>query len=119
MVVVYNALIVAQDAGGGALGALLLPVLMIVLMYFLLIRPQQKQMKQQQAFRDSLKAGDRVITAGGVFGKVIELDQHKVVLEVAPKVKIRVMRTQVVQRQPDAAEATTESADSDNEAKNA
>lgn len=70
---------------------------MIVLMYLLLIRPQQKQMKEQQSFQDSLKVGDRVITAGGVYGRIVTLAEDSVTLEIATRTKVRFVRSQIMQ----------------------
>lgn len=81
----------------GCLSALALPVVMIVLMYLLLIRPQQKQMKQQQSFQDGLKVGDRVVTAGGVYGRVVALAEDAVTLEIATRTKVRFVRSQIMQ----------------------
>lgn len=92
------AIFLAQTPGPeGCLSALALPVVMIVLMYLLLIRPQQKQMKQQQAFQDSLKVGDQVVTAGGIYGRVVSLAADTVTLEIATRAKVRFVRSQIMQ----------------------
>ena len=108
----YDSILIAQSSGGGSvLSMLTFPLLLIAVMYFLLFRPQQKQMQQAQQFRDSLKVGDRVITAGGIFGTITEIETDRVSLEIASKVKIRVLRTQVVSRQPGAAKADGSTSD--------
>jgi len=83
--------------GGGAGGLMgLLPILlMFVIFYFLLIRPQQKQARKQQDFIRNLKAGDRVVTTGGLHGEVKGLTETTVTLEVAEKVRVKVTRSAI------------------------
>ena len=90
----------AQDAGGDPTGGFLSgPIPMLVLMfgvfYLLLIRPQQKKAKAHKEMLNSLKVGDSVITNGGVIGKITGVDDFKMVLEVAPNVRIRFARSAV------------------------
>jgi len=68
----------------------LLPfLLMFAVIYFFMIRPQQKRAKQEKAFEDSLKVGDRIITKSGIHGKVAELSEGTVVIEtMAGKLKL-------------------------------
>jgi preprotein translocase subunit YajC len=72
-------------------------VMILVVFYFILWRPQQKAAKESQSFRDGLKDGDKVITAGGLHGKIVRLDGNVIELELAPKTKVRVERSQIVQ----------------------
>lgn len=67
-------------------------VAMLVLMYFLLIRPQRAQQRRAQDMLSALKPGDEVITIGGIYGDVIEVEEDKVVLEIAEDVHIEVTR---------------------------
>lgn len=62
------------------------------IMYFLMIRPQQKQQKQRQAMLSSLKVKDRVITAGGMYGKITKVKEKSVMVQIADKVEIEVTR---------------------------
>lgn len=76
---------------GGDFFSMLLPFILIaVIFYFLLIRPQQKQQKEMKERQDSLKPGDKVITAGGLYGIIREVLDAAVRLEVAPNVLIKV-----------------------------
>jgi len=69
----------------------LLPfILIIVIFYFFMIRPQVKKQKEIQKFRKSLKKGDKVITAGGIYGRIADIKENVVILEIAPDVKIKV-----------------------------
>ena len=89
----------AQAAGGagGAAGlASFLPlVLIFVIMYFLMIRPQQKRMKEHRALVEALKKGDEVVTQGGLVGKITAVRDSELEVEIAPGVKVRVIRSTV------------------------
>jgi preprotein translocase subunit YajC len=74
------------------LSALLLPVLLIVVFYFLLIRPQQKKQKEHRQMIEALSVGAEVVTGGGVLGKVTDLGEQFLTVEVADGVKIKVQR---------------------------
>ena len=85
-----------QAAGPmGAFGQILPLVFMFAIFYFLLIRPQQKKAKEHKALIDALKKGDSVITAGGVHGKVVSLEDNLVTLEIAPNVNIKIVRSYI------------------------
>lgn len=62
------------------------------IMYFLMIRPQQKQAKQRQALLSSLRVKDKVITAGGVYGKITKVKEKSVMIQIADKVEIEVTK---------------------------
>lgn len=88
----------AQASGGGAgtdmLG--LLPiVLMFVVLYFLMIRPQMKRAKEHKAMIEALQKGDEIVTAGGVVGRVVKINENYVSLQVAENVEIMVQRPSV------------------------
>ncbi len=70
-------------------------VLIFVVFYFLLIRPQQKKAKDHRTMLDNIKKGDAVITNGGLIGKVAGISDQVVTLEVADKVRVRVVRQQI------------------------
>lgn len=63
--------------------------------YFLLIRPQTQKASQHQKMLNSLKRNDEVVTSGGILGKIVELGDRLVTLEIAPNVRIRVERSQI------------------------
>lgn len=71
-------------------------ILIFVVMWFFMIRPQRKQQKELQAFRDGLKKGDKVVTVGGIFGTVDEINDDSVLLKVDKEVKLRVAKSSVV-----------------------
>lgn len=70
-------------------------VLMAGVFYVLLYRPQKKEQKLRQEMLSNLKKGDRVITAGGMYGTIVSLDAKKVTLKVAEKIEIDFLRTAV------------------------
>jgi preprotein translocase subunit YajC len=72
--------------------------LTFALMWVLLIRPQQRRMRQHQEVVSSLRPGDEIVTAGGVYGTIQAIDEEKMTLEIAPGVVIRVLRAAVSQR---------------------
>ncbi len=67
-------------------------ILIFVIFYFMLIRPQQKRMKEHKAMLDSVKRGDEVVTSGGLIGRVTEVKDDEISVEIAKDVKIRVRR---------------------------
>jgi preprotein translocase subunit YajC len=92
----------AQSAGaspGGQFAPLLMMVV-IPIFYFLLIRPQQKKAKEHQAMVQRLSVGDEVVTSGGILGKVIEVGDTFVTLEIADEVRIKVQKFQIGSQMP-------------------
>ncbi len=83
--------------GGQAGGLMSLTPLIIIfaIFYFLLIRPQQKRAKEHQEMIRSLKKDDRVITSGGIHGRIIAVDDDTVTVEIADRVKIKVSRQNI------------------------
>jgi len=82
----------APAAGGSITSALLLPVLLIVVFYFLLIRPQQKKQKEHSQMVEALGVGTEIVTGGGVLGKVTDLGEQFVTVEIADGVKVKIQR---------------------------
>ena len=85
----------APGIGPGPMMTIIPFVLIFVIMYFMVIRPQQKKSKDHQELLNKLKKNDEVMTSGGIYGKVIDLKETVVTLEVAPNVRIRVARPQI------------------------
>ena len=86
----FNILLQAETAEPGFPWVLLLG--MFIIMYFFMIRPQQKRQKEAKKFRDAISKGDKVVTIGGVHGKIISISDLTVVLEVESG-KIRVSKS--------------------------
>jgi len=88
----------AQAAGGSQPNAfvLLLPLILIfVVFYFLLIRPQAKRAKEHKAMVSALAVGDEVVTSGGILGRITEVSEQFVTVEIADGVRIKVQRATV------------------------
>jgi preprotein translocase subunit YajC len=81
------------------LSFIMLP-LMLVAFYFLLIRPQQKRAKEHQALLSKLAAGDEVVTAGGILGRVTDVGDAFVSVEIADGVRIKLQKSQITQLVP-------------------
>lgn len=73
-------------------------LVMLVFLYLLLVRPQRQQAKRHQEMLQSLSVGDEVITAGGVYGEVTEIDDERVQLEVDADVRIAVARKAIASK---------------------
>ena len=76
-------------------------ILIIVVFYFFMIRPQMKRQKELRKFRESLGKGDKVVTTGGIYGKVAEIKDNYVLLQVDDNVKLRVDKSAVVKDMSD------------------
>jgi preprotein translocase subunit YajC len=85
-----------QQGGRPGYEGIIMLVIMFAIFYFLLIRPQQKRAKQHKELVESLKAGDLVVTAGGIHGKVVAVQENVVTLEIATGVKVKINRASVV-----------------------
>ena len=93
----------AQAAGAAQENPFLtfLPMIAIfVVFYFLLIRPQQKKQKEARAMLEALEKGNEVVTAGGMLGRIVKLDEQYVTVEVAPNVQVVVQRGAISQLLP-------------------
>ena len=98
---------VGGEGAGGFAGFIPL-ILMFVIFYFLLIRPQQKRTKEHRAMVTNLKKGDKIITSGGLHGRITGMDDATLTVEIADKVRVKVARANVTglsqpaaQSQPD------------------
>ena len=89
-----------QDFLGGPSGMFVPLIGMMVIFYFLVMRPQQKRAKEHQAMLAKLGVGDEVVTGGGIVGKIHEISDTFVTLEVADNVRIKVQRGQVTSLVP-------------------
>lgn len=91
----------APAAKGGNWSFIIMMVAIFVVMYFLMIRPQQKRQKELQQYRNNLQKGDKVITAGGIYGIIAEVKETYVLLEIDANVKIRVDKSSLVKDSTD------------------
>lgn len=84
-----------SGGSGFSTGPILMIVLLFVIMYFFMIRPQQKKQKEVQKMRESLKVGDRVVTSGGIYGKLKEVNDTNFVVEIAENIRVKVDKASV------------------------
>lgn len=84
-----------QELLGEGGSTIIMFVLMFVVFYFFMIRPQSKKAKEDKKFREELKKGDKVVTIGGIHGKVADVKENAVILEVANNVKFKVEKSAI------------------------
>ncbi|MBM3404623.1 MAG: preprotein translocase subunit YajC [Bacteroidetes bacterium] len=96
---IFNLLLFAQQEGGkgsgGGFMSLIPLLLIIVVFYFFFIRPQMKRTKEQKKFREQLERGQKVITIGGIHGRIVEIQETTVTIEVEGGVHLRVEKSAV------------------------
>jgi len=81
----------AGASGSGSAWVSLMPLILVfVVFYFFMIRPQMKKQKELSNYRNSLKKGDKVVTTGGIYGRVAEVKDNVVILDVGGDVKLKV-----------------------------
>ena len=83
------------SGGSGGFASFIPLILMFVIFYFLLIRPQQKKTKEHRQMIDNLKTGDRIITSGGLHGRITGISESALTVEIAEKVRVKVNRGSV------------------------
>ena len=106
----YTILLQAASGGSAANGGadwsfLIMIVFIIAIFYFFMVAPQQKKQKKINAFRDSLKNGDKVMTAGGIYGRIREVKDNTVILEIADGVRIKIDKNSIYQSMQDVVES--------------
>ncbi|MCL2027208.1 MAG: preprotein translocase subunit YajC [Bacteroidales bacterium] len=78
-----------QPSGGGGSMQILMLVGIVAIFYFFMIRPQQKRNKEQQKFRNELQKGQKIVTIGGLHGKIVEIQEKTVTVEVQDNVRLK------------------------------
>jgi len=86
----------AAPQGGSSISFWILMGAMFLVMWFFMIRPQRKQQKELEKFRSELKRGDKIVTAGGIYGVVDEIKETYVLIKVDGDVKLRVDKNSIV-----------------------
>ncbi|HKK82289.1 MAG TPA: preprotein translocase subunit YajC [Prolixibacteraceae bacterium] len=95
----FNYILMAQPAEGGEanpLGMFLPLIAILVIFWLFMIRPQAKKQKELRKFRESLQKGDKVVTTGGIYGKVTSLKDNAVVLQVDEDTKLTVDKNSII-----------------------
>jgi len=100
-------LLQGQPASGGGYSMLIFMLLIFVVFYFFMIRPQTKRQKEIKKQREAMKPGDRVVTSGGIYGRVKEIKDSTVLIEIADNVRIKVDKNSVFASAEDAQTTTT------------
>ncbi len=85
----------ADGAPGGGMTQIFMLVALVAVFYFFMIRPQTKKAKEAKKFREALAKGDKVITIGGIHGKVVEVKDQYLVLSIANGVEVKVSKSAV------------------------
>ena len=99
-----------QPAAGGGAAFWVMILLMFAVMWLFMIRPQRKQQKELEKFRNELKKGDKVVTAGGIYGTVAEIQDRTVLIKVDGEVKLRVDKNSIVRDSSADAQAANDQA---------
>ena len=96
-----NIILFAQQAGAEGKGSswqpLIFLVLIILVFYFFMIRPQSKKNKEMQKFRENLKKGDKIVTIGGIHGKILSIEGTATIIEVEGGTKLKVEKSAIAQ----------------------
>jgi preprotein translocase subunit YajC len=90
----------APAPAGSPYGFMFMMVAFVIIFYFMLIRPQQKKAKEHQAMLAKLSAGDEIVTTGGILGRIIEVGDAFITLEVADSVRLKVQKVQIASLMP-------------------
>ena len=98
MNIISNILLFAPPQGeqGGGLMSLLPLLLVIVVFYFFMIRPQMKKAKEERKYRESLKKGDKVITAGGIHGKIVQVNDDTFLIDTGNNNTLKVEKSSIM-----------------------
>jgi preprotein translocase subunit YajC len=94
-------------------GGLLLIVVAFIFLYFVLVRPQKRRQLEQARVLNNLEVGDEVVTAGGIYGHITNIDGDDLMVEIAPQLEVRVARRAIGGVIPPAAEDDVEEDDAD------
>ena len=100
----------AQQSAGGGMSFWIMIILLFGVMWLFMIRPQRKQQKELEKFRSELKKGDKVVTAGGIYGTVADIQERSVLIKVDGEVKLRVDKNSIVRDYSTDAQAANDQA---------
>lgn len=97
-------IVLQQQQGSGLMG--FLPLLLILIVFwFFMIRPQMKRQKELKNFREALKKGDKIVTTGGIYGKVLEIGDYYIIMEVEGQNRLKIDKSAVIKDMTDATPA--------------
>ena len=105
MLNLLNIVLMGQpQEGQSPYGSLLMLGAIVVVFYFFMIRPQMKRQKDLKKFRDELQKGDKVVTTGGIYGKIVELNDTTIIMEVEGKSRLKIDKVAVIKDMSDVAQ---------------
>jgi len=105
MLNLLNVVLMGQPQEGQSPLMQFLPlVLIVVVFYFFMIRPQMKRQKDLKKFREELKKGDKIVTTGGIYGKIIELNETTLIMEVEGQSRLKIDKVAVIKDMSDVAQ---------------
>ena len=84
-----------SGGGGGMVSTLIMFALIIFIFYFMIVRPQQKRTKEREKLLSGVQKGDKIITAGGMHGTVVGLEEKTVLLQIADNVKVKIEKSAI------------------------
>lgn len=90
----YNTIFLQAQGGGGGMQIFML-LAIVAIFYFFMIRPQQRRTREQKNFRNNLQKNQKIVTIGGIHGKIVELQESTVTVEVADNVRLKFERTAI------------------------
>ena len=85
-------LLMSPGGQGSGMSSMIVMLLVIVVFYFTMIRPQMKKAKDQKKFREEIKKGDKIVTIGGIHGKILDIFDKAVIIEVEDGGKLRILK---------------------------
>jgi preprotein translocase subunit YajC len=88
-------ILLQTPSGAGAMQQLMMILMIVVIFYFFMMRPQMKKAKQEREFKDKVIKGDKVVTIGGVHGKVVEVHDSTLMLEIADGVRVKLEKSAI------------------------
>ena len=105
MLNLLNIVLMGQpQEGQSPYGSLLMLGAIVVVFYFFMMRPQMKRQKELKKFREELKKGDKIVTTGGIYGKIIELQETTIIMEVEGKSRLKIDKVAVIKDMSDVAQ---------------
>lgn len=93
----------AAQTGVGGFGSIWPFLLILVVFWFFMIRPQMKKQKELRKFREDLKKGDKIVTTGGIYGKIVEVQDNAIIIDVEGNCRLKVDKAAVIKDMSDVA----------------
>ncbi len=90
-----NTILLQASAAGGGLQQILMIGLIIIIFYFFMIRPQMKKAKTEKQFKESIQKGDKVVTIGGLHGRITEVNDKTFMIEVDTNVRLKIEKSAI------------------------